>query len=101
MVNVDIRPHFYSDYVINVDTFIIPTISSYSPNTDIDSKDYKQLKNLQLADPIFVKKRSYRFISTTCRASLIIGDIRRGKECETIATSSNLGWIIFRNSGKG
>ena len=102
MVNFDVKPHFYSDFTIDVEAFILPTISSYSPNLNINIQNFDHIKNLQLADPSFNKKgRIDLLLSTSCHASLIKGDIRRGKEYEPIATSSNLGWIISGNSGKG
>ena len=100
MVNLQVRPHFYSDFVINVEAFIIPTISSYTPNLDIDPIKFSHFNYLQLADPGFAKKgRIDLLLSTICHYSLIIGDIRKGKEHEPIATSSKLGWIISGNSG--
>ena len=100
MVNFDIKPHFYSDFILNVEAFIIPTISSYIPKTNIEPENIAHIRSLQLADPRFAKKgRIDILLSTTCHSSLIIGDIRRGKEHEPIATSSKLGWIISGNSG--
>ena len=102
MVNFDVKPHFYSDYILNVEAFIIPTISSYSPKLNIRVQNFAHIKSLQLADPLFDKKgRIDLLLSTTCHASLIKGEIRRGKEYEPIATNSNLGWIISGNPGKG
>ena len=95
-----LRGHFYSDFVMDVEAFIIPTISSYSPNSNIETKKFAYLNHLQLADPGFAKKGRIEILrSTICHSSLIIGEIRRGKEHEPIATSSKLGWIISGNSG--
>ena len=50
MVNFDDRPHFYSDFAINVEAFIFPNISSYSPNSNTDINKFVHLQQLQLAD---------------------------------------------------
>ena len=85
---------------MDVEAFTIPTISSYSPISNIEPNKFAQLNHLQLADPGFAKKgRIDILLSTICHSSLIIGEIRRGTEHEPIATSSKLGWIVSGNSG--
>ena len=46
LVNFDVKPNFYSDFVLNIDAFVIPKTTSYSPNVNFEVKDLTYLSGL-------------------------------------------------------
>ena len=53
MVSFKIKPHFFSDYKLEVEAFVLPKITAYAPNNKIKINELVHLKSLVLADPEF------------------------------------------------
>ena len=102
LVNFVLKSHFYLDFILSVEAYMIPKITSYSPAASKSSVNLKHVSGLLLADPDFSKRGQINILlGASVHASIIEGQERRGGPHETIAVSSKLGWIISGNSGIG
>ena len=94
-VNFILKPWFYSDFSMEIDAYVLPKVSSYSPNVEKEIQSLAHLSSLNLADPHFFERgRIDLLIGTADYSSLIIGDIKKGNPGQPIAIKSFLGWLI-------
>ena len=101
LVSICVKPHFYSDFSVDVMAHVIPKITSYSSSFNFDSsKSY--LSNLTLADPHFnTIERIEILLGSTVHAFIIEEGIRKGNPNELIAMKTKFGWVLSVNSGIG
>ena len=98
-ISISVKPHFYSDFSIDVIAFVIPKITSYTTVNNIAlNKSY--LSHLTLADPHFDSNEKIEvLLGSSVHASIIDEGIRRGESHEPVAMNTKLGWVLSGNSG--
>ena len=102
IVNFLLKSHFYSDFSLYIEAYVIPKITSYSPTANEFSSALSHIRGLNLADPGFCKRGQIEILlGASVHASIIEGEVKRGTLGEPIAMNSKLGWIISGNSGIG
>ena len=102
IVCFNIKPHFYSDFELEVEAYILPKITAFVPFCSIKADDLEHLRNLSLADPNFSGRTQIQvLLGASVHASIVEGTVVRGSPFETIAMNSKLGWIVSGNSGVG
>ena len=47
------NPHFYSELELEVEAYVLPKITAYTPFCSIKADDLNHLRNLSLVDPNF------------------------------------------------
>ena len=52
---LSIQPHFDSTYSLEVDSIVLPKLSSYKPPVVGDISNFEYLRGLQLADPMYLE----------------------------------------------
>ena len=101
-MSVVLKSHFYSDFSVSVNAYIIPRITWYSSTTNQTSVAISHIHGLSLADPGFYKRGHIEILLGALIHALIIeGKVWRGTLNEPIAMSSKLGWIISGKSALG
>ena len=102
LVSFVLSSHFYSDFSIDVEAYVIPKITSYNPTASEGTEKLDHIVGLLLADPGFCKRGQIEvLLGASIHASIIEGKVRRGASTDPIAMSTELGWIISGNSGIG
>ena len=102
LVKLHIKPHFVSDFSIEVLAFVISRVSSYSPTASKRCKELDHISGLLLADPNFHKRGQIEILlSASVHASIVEEKIKRGAPNDPIAISTKLGWVISGNAGIG
>ena len=97
-----IKPHFASDFSIEVIAYVISKVYSYSLTAWNESKQLDHISDFLLADPNFHKRSKIEILlGASVHASIIKEDIIRGVLTGPIAMNSKLGWIISGNVGIG
>ena len=102
IVSFILKPHFYSDFELEVEAYVLPKITAYAPYCSIKADDLDYLKNLTLADPNFSGTAQIQvLLGASVHALIVDGPVVRGSPFEPIAMNSKLGWIVSGNSGVG
>ena len=100
-IQINVAPHFYSDFSLDVIANVIPKITSYTTAADVASNS-SYLTHLTLADPHFnTDDKIEVLLDSSVHASIIEEGIRRDEPNEPIATKTKLGWVLSGNCGIG
>ena len=94
-----IKPHFVSDFVMEVDPHVLPIISGYSPSSSVKFNELNHLRNLVLADPNFNGHGNIEVLLGTAIHAAIINNVCRVGPLDPIAMKTKLGWIVSGNYG--
>ena len=85
MVSFKIKPHFFSDYELEVEAFVLPKITAYAPNNKIKINEFVHLKSLVLTDPEFYGRCQIEvLLRASVHAFIIEGEVRRGGPLDPI-----------------
>lgn len=99
LVSFLLKPRFNSEFCCSVQAFVIPKITSYSPNLEKSQIAFPHLENLLLADPYFANRGQIEILlGSTIHAQIVAGEIVRGEPDEPVAMKTALGWIVSGNT---
>ncbi|KAG8226155.1 hypothetical protein J437_LFUL007392 [Ladona fulva] len=90
-----LKPYFESKFSSIVDAYVIKSVSSYTPASNILSSEWEHLHDLTLADPEFREAKEIDLLlSAAVHAQIMEGEIKKGKPGEPIAMLTSLGWML-------
>ena len=102
LVKLSISPRFDAKDEFSVDALVLPNISGYKVTESSIDNNWNHLKQLQLADPNFLKsERIEILLGSEIHALIVESSVIKGKVGEPIATNTKLGWVISGPSGMG
>ena len=73
----NLKPHFYSDFELEVEAYVLPKITAYAPFCFIKADDLDHLRNLSLADPNFTAQIQV-LLGASVLTSIVEGTVVRG-----------------------
>ena len=95
VASLSIQPHFDSTYSLEVDSIVLPKLSSYKPPVVGGISNFEYLAGLQLADPAYLEpSRIDILLGASAYAQIIENQIVKGQSLQPIALSSKLGWHL-------
>ena len=95
---LSIQSHFNSTFSLEVDGFVFPKLSSYKPLVVGGVSNFENLRELQLADPMYFEPSRINIrLSASIYAQIIESQIVKGQILQPIALSSKLGWLLTGN----
>lgn len=90
-----IQPRFKSEFSLMSEAIVVQKIPSPKIDLDMTECEYKHLKNLQLADPSYMKSGKYDILLGAAEhAQIILSKVVKGEKHEPVAQNTELGWII-------
>ena len=93
-----IQRHFDSTYSLEVDSIILPKLSSYKLPVVGGISNFKYLRQLKLSDPMYFEPSRIYILSASVYAQIIESQIVKGQSLlQPIALSSKLGWPFTGN----
>jgi hypothetical protein len=99
-VECDIRSRIDSSTTFKINVCILPTISSSLPSRFVDTRSWKHLSNLSLADPGFNKPGQIdMLIGADIYARLLRPGVLLGREDQPSAINTVFGWVISGRVG--
>ena len=95
---LSIQPHFDSTYSLEVDSIVLPKLSSYKHPVVGGISNFEYFRGLQLADPAYFEtSRIDILLGASVYAQIIESQIVKGQSLQPIALSSKLGWLLTVN----
>ena len=93
-----IQPHFKSTYSLEVDTIILPKLSSYKPPVAGGIPNFEYLRGPQLADPMYFEpSRIDILLGASVYAQIIDSQIVKGQSLQPVSLRSKLGRLLTGN----
>ncbi|XP_049315629.1 uncharacterized protein LOC125779111 [Bactrocera dorsalis] len=96
VVRVSMQSHVDEKFQISFDAFIIDSITSMAPSTNIDIRTSHHLRDLCLADPEFgIPGPVELLIGADIWPALVLNDVVVGSHNEPCALHTRLGWVVL------
>ncbi|XP_043475868.1 uncharacterized protein LOC122507308 [Leptopilina heterotoma] len=96
-ISIGISSNPNGNPVFNTQALVIPKITSYVPQSNINFEQWSHLKNLNLADDPYNNDPIHLLIGAELYGSLISDGLRKGKPGEIIAQNTIFGWVLSRS----
>lgn len=102
VMTVYIQPWFESDYQLQVNCYILKSLTTALPETNLQPESWSHLKKLTLADPCFFKRGPIDILlGTDVLAEVMQKGLVKGESGEPMAQKTQFGWIVSGNINKG
>ncbi|CAK1577869.1 unnamed protein product [Parnassius mnemosyne] len=95
MVNLEIRSRIDPNVVIIVKAYVLKSITTLLPATNVDSLEWDELPKMTLADPeYYTSNRVYLLLGAEVYSQIIKDGVKKGPYGTPLAQSTTLGWIL-------
>ncbi|CAK1582087.1 unnamed protein product [Parnassius mnemosyne] len=95
MVNLEIRSRIDPNVVIIVKAYVLKSITTLLPATNIESLEWDELPKMTLADPeYYTSNRVDLLLGAEVYSQIIKDGVKKGPYGTPVAQSTTLGWIL-------